>query len=135
MILSALGIIMNILALVCFVLALLMAEQVRRLKRKLDATVRENAAENLDRDNTLDWLLRHYQLHIEDPFIYYPSISSKKKNLPLADITARHCYHCHVPSVHGHTPDCPWVLMQPMVQHLYHTPTPTASTPLISFGS
>ena len=132
---------MNILALALFILALLAGVRAGYLKRRVDRLVSALATlhdDHIARDKALDWMLRQYELHVADPYVVRPSIVSIKRGLPVIDKTEKRCFHCNTPVKHGHTPECPWVMLQPLVKRLYAQPsptTPTLPTSFLSFGT
>lgn len=55
----------------------------------------------------LDHLIRHFNLHVSDPYISRPNYNEKR------------CFHCNYPIGFNHGSDCLWVQMQPFVRKRY----------------
>ena len=118
--------IMNILAGIFFVILIVTAWVCGSRQKRIDQLEREFAAlesNHLDRDNALDWLLRQYELHTDNPYVNRPAIVSIKRGLPVVDKSELRCYHCNTPVEHGHTNICPWVIVRPLCQSLYQNPS------------
>jgi hypothetical protein len=71
----------------------------------------ETQQEHEEKDRVLNYVLRTFNLHVQDPYVQRPVYDEKR------------CYHCHIPEGFKHADDCSWFLCQPLVTKLYFTPT------------
>lgn len=69
-----------------------------------------------EKDKCLDYLFKFYQLSIADPYMVKPGYDEKR------------CYHCHHKAGHGHDPQCPWAVVQPLINRLYAPPRQAPET-------
>lgn len=63
--------------------------------------------DSAERDQTLNYVLKTFNLTVSDPYILRPGYDEKR------------CYHCHIPEGFRHADDCPCNLVHPVVTKLY----------------